>query len=177
MLTEQTALGILTLVTFIYNHQSVKAEHWAWVESISCQATACSSFKIRVWIPIYISLYLKLNKVKSYPLLCGTTDVAEKKTKASFSLHFEQRVAGDHVHLDAYPQHGIVLPAARVVALEQAAARRLTRARQFGQIHVAKAQLLVRSPTCKDIIWRWIIGSSKNKSGAIIVIKKKSSSI
>lgn len=63
--------------------------------------------------------------------------------------HFEERVAGDHVHLDAQPQHGVVLPPAQVVALEQAAPRGLARARQLRQVHVAEAQLLVRPTTWK----------------------------
>lgn len=57
--------------------------------------------------------------------------------------HFKQRVAGDHAHLDAQAQHGVVLAAARVVPLQQEAARRLARARQLRQVHVAEPQLLV----------------------------------
>lgn len=59
------------------------------------------------------------------------------------NVHFEEWVAGDHVHLDAHAQHRVVLPPARVVPLQQTAARRLARARQLGQVHVAEAQLLV----------------------------------
>lgn len=58
-------------------------------------------------------------------------------------LHFEERVSGDHIHLDTYPQHRVVLTPARVVPLQQAPPRGLTSTRQLSQVHIAETQLLV----------------------------------
>lgn len=58
-------------------------------------------------------------------------------------VHFEQYVAAQHVHLDGDAQHRVVLALLGVVALQQAATRRLAGAGELGQIQIDEAQLVV----------------------------------
>ena len=64
------------------------------------------------------------------------------KNRIKKNLHFEENVTGQHVHLDGDPEHGVVLPVTRVVALQQTAPSAETSSGEFGEVQVAEAELL-----------------------------------